>query len=189
MLLFKPASIQAWLGKLASASLASLSLTSAMALLPHGHILPSLSHPVSGSRWGACRRWRLLEGLYSGFKWAQTLLCSLASPPLLSHEVIRHPLPSKWGVYYKWTSGICYFHVSTAFVFTDTSCSEDCATAVLWMFREPTRVRGVTGKLLCGRKISPGCLQGKSSIFVTNSLCGSWSKAKFGSQIYPRQAY
>lgn len=81
MLLFKPASIQAWLGKLASASLASLSLTSAMALLPHGHILPSLSHPGSGSRWGACRRWRLLEGLYSGFKWAQTLLCSLASPP------------------------------------------------------------------------------------------------------------
>lgn len=178
--------MQVWLGKPDSASVASLPHVSAVALLSHGHILPSLSHPGSGSRWGACRKWRLWEGLHSGFQGSQILECSLESPPPLTHEAIQHLLPSKWGVYYGWTSGIWYFHVSTAFIFTDTSWRKDCSTAALWIFRELMRV---TRKFLCGRKILPGYPQGKSNIFFTNSPCGSWIKAKFGSQIYPRQAY
>lgn len=34
--------------------------------------------------------------------------------------------------------------------------------AELWMFQEPMRVRGVTRKFLCGRKILPQCPREKS---------------------------
>lgn len=148
---------------LASLTLSHLHLSpsrDAVALLRYRHILLTFSHPGSGSRWGAGRRWCLCEGLYLGFQWAQILEFSQASAPLLSHEVIQHLLASKWGVYNKWTSGIWYFHCKNCLHFYRSIMQWGlCYSWALGAQRTP--VRDVTRRLLCGRKSYLDILRGR----------------------------
>lgn len=156
MLLFKPVTIRVWLGKPASASLASLSLAWVPWLFSYlGTFWPASLIQGQQVGGGLAGDGGLGEGCTQVPNNSLTSLTAAwhHSPPL-SHEVIQCLLPSKWEICYKWISEVWYFHISIAFISTDTPCSEDYATAALWMFREPMRVVGATRKFLGGRNIS-----------------------------------
>lgn len=133
MLLFKPATMQAWLGKLASASLASLFLARVPWFFSH----MGTFWPVSLIRALAVEEGLAGDGgLGRGCTQVPSSLTSLTaawhhSPPTLTWGDKHRLLPSKWGVCYKWISEVWYFHISIVFISTNTSCSEDCANSCI----------------------------------------------------------